>query len=474
MPWSSKQKGRVLRLYNTLTEQLEELRPLEGQRVRMYTCGPTVYDFAHLGNFRTFVFQDLLRRYILYKGFQLTHVMNVTDVDDKIIAAARAAGLSIKEYTASYAEHFIQDMDRLRLQLPEILSYATDHIDEMVELILKLRERGYTYESEGSTYYRISRFPEYGKLSHLSAPAAESEGRVDADEYSKENPRDFVLWKARRAGEPFWESPLGAGRPGWHIECSAMSMKYLGESFDIHCGGIDLVFPHHENEIAQSEAATGLPLARHWVHSEFLIVEGERMSKSKGNFYTLRDLLEQGYPPMAVRYLLQSVHYRKKLNFTLDGIHQSQAALQRIDDFLLRVREIPATRPENPKLTQRVADALQEFTRALDDDLNTSASLGALFELSKETNILLERQEVGAANRDQILRFFADANQIFGVFQADSRPSEDREIRVLIEKREEARRKKDYRRADEIRDLLARQGIVLEDTKEGTRWKQVG
>ena len=463
-----------LKLYNTLTQKLEELKPLDGQRIRMYTCGPTVYDFAHLGNFRTFVLQDLLRRYILSKAFQLTHVMNVTDVDDKIIASAGAAGIPIQEYTARYAEHFFQDMERLRLQRPEIISYATEHIDEMVELIVKLRERGYTYESEGSTYYRISQFSDYGKLSRLDTTSRESEGRVDTDEYSKENPRDFVLWKAKKPGEPSWESPLGAGRPGWHIECSAMSMKYLGESFDLHCGGIDLIFPHHENEIAQSEAATGSPFVRHWLHSEFLIVEGERMSKSKGNFYTLRDLFEQGYSPTVVRYLLQSVHYQKKLNFTLEGLRQSQAALQRIDDFLLRIREIPANRPENPELTRRVAFAVQQFTGALDDDVNTSAALGVLFELVKDTNILLERSEVGTNNRDQILHFFADANQIFDVFQTESRPWGSEEIQALIEEREAARSKRDYRRADEIRDLLARQGVVLEDTKEGTRWKRVG
>ncbi len=467
-------KMGALKLYNTLTQQLGELMPLAGQRIRMYACGPTVYDFAHLGNFRTFVFQDLLRRHILSKGFQLTHVMNVTDVDDKIIARASAAGLSINEYTTRYAEHFFQDMERLRIQRPEIIPYATEHIEEMVELIVKLRERGCTYEREGSTYYRISQFPEYGRLSRLDVASAEPEERVDADEYSKESPRDFVLWKAKKPGEPSWESPLGAGRPGWHIECSAMSMKYLGESFDLHCGGIDLVFPHHENEIAQSEGATGVSFVRHWLHSEFLIVEGERMSKSKGNFYTLRDLLEQGYNPTAVRYLLQSVHYQKKLNFTLEGIRQSQAALQRIDDFLLRVREIPANQPENPELTRRVAGALEEFTEALDDDLNTSAALAALFELVKETNILLERHEVGAANRDQLLHFFARANEVFDVFQTERRPWESKEIQALIEEREGVRRKKDYRRADEIRDLLAHQGVVLEDTKEGTRWKRIG
>lgn len=463
----------ALKLYNTWSRQLEDFKPLDGRRVGMYTCGPTVYDFAHLGNFRTFLFQDLLRRYLLYKGFSLIQVMNVTDVDDKIIANARAAGIPIKDYTLRYAELFFEDMERLRMQRPEIIPYATQHIDEMVELILKLREKGYTYDSDGSIYYRISRFPSYGKLSRLDLSAIQSEGHVDADEYSKENPRDFVLWKAKRIGEPYWDSPLGPGRPGWHIECSAMSMKYLGETFDLHCGGVDLVFPHHENEIAQSEAATGLPFVRHWVHSEFLIVEGERMSKSKGNFYTVRDLLEQGYNAPALRYLLQSVHYRKQLNFTLEGIRQAQAALQRANDFLLRLGEIPAGRAENSALTERVARARREMEEALDDDLNTSAAMGAVFELVKEANILLDQSQVGTANRDQIMGFFTGANQIFDIFQTERQPLEDQEILRLVEERVQARRGRDYQRADEIRDSLARRGIVLEDTKQGTRWKRV-
>lgn len=463
----------ALKLYNTLTQQLEVVKPQDGTTLRMYTCGPTVYDFAHIGNFRTFVFQDLLRRYILSRGFSLQHVMNITDVEDKIIHNARLAGVSIKEYTARYAEHFFADMQHLRLQRPELICYATEHIPEMVDLILKLRERGYTYESDGSTYYRIGRFSGYGQLSHLDTSTIQSDGHVDADDYSKENPRDFVLWKARKEGEPYWDSPLGPGRPGWHIECSAMSMKYLGESFDLHCGGVDLVFPHHENEIAQSEGATGIPFVRHWVHSEFLLVNGERMSKSKGNFYTLGDLLERGHQPAVVRYLLQSVHYRKQLNFTVEGLQQSQAALQRLNDFLLRVREVPQSRPENPQLSERVVKAGADFGAALDDDLNTSSALAALFELAKETNILLDQSGVGAANRDQILGFFADANRIFDVIEMEPEPLQDDEIFRLIEERIQARRNRDYRRADEIREVLARRGIVLEDTKEGTRWKRV-
>ncbi len=440
----------------------------------MYTCGPTVYDYVHIGNFRTFVFQDLLRRYIKYKGLPLLHVMNITDVDDKIIRKAKEAGVSLSEYTDRYSQAFLEDMETLRIEKPELLPYATEHIEEMVELVLKLRDKGHTYERDGSTYYRISTFPDYGKLSRVDLSDTQTAQRTDADEYTKENPRDFVLWKAKKEGEAYWDSLLGAGRPGWHLECSTMSMKYLGNSFDIHCGGVDLVFPHHENEIAQSEAATDEPFVRHWIHSEFLLVDSDKMSKSEGNQYTLRDLIKRGCDPLAVRYLLQSVHYRKQLNFTFEGVAQAQSALRRIHDFLLRVGEIPAERPENPDLTQKVAETLSDFQAGLDDDLNTSVALASLFELMKDTNTLLERQEVGGVNRDQILALFSNANQVFAVFEAEEPQSEDKEIAELIEKRVEARRQRDFQRADEIRDLLTDRGIVLEDTKEGTRWKRTG
>ena len=464
----------MLRLHNSLTQRVEELRPLKGQEVTLYTCGPTVYDFVHIGNFRTFVFQDLLRRWIRYKGFAVRHVMNITDVDDRIIQNAREADLSIDDYTGRYAEAFFEDMQKLRMQRPEVMPRATDHIQEMIQLILTLREKGYTYESEGSTYFRIDRFPQYGKLSHLDLSEMKLEGRIDADSYSKENPRDFVLWKSRKPGEAYWDSPLGPGRPGWHIECSAMSMKYLGESFDIHCGGVDLIFPHHENEVAQSEGATGKPFVRHWVHSAHLIIEGEKMSKSLGNILTLRGLIERGHDPAAIRYLLLAVHYRKQLNFTTATLHQAQSALQRANDFLLRVREIPESRPENPQLARHITRARADFEARLDDDLNTSAALAAFFELIRQSNILLEQKEVGTANRDQILELAFDVNQVFDVWQIDEPKVDQEEIMHLITERAEARRKRDYRRADEIRTLLARRGIILEDTRQGTRWKKVG
>ena len=327
----------MLRLHNTLTGNEEELRTIEEGVVRLYTCGPTVYDYAHIGNFRTFVFQDLLRRYLVYRGLRVKHVMNITDVDDRIIQNAHAQGMSLKDYTEKYTQAFFEDSRTLRIELPELMPRATAHIPEMVALIKRLEEKGYTYRKDGSIYFSISRFKDYGKLSKADFSGIQAGARVDTDKYDKENARDFALWKAPKEGEDFWETEIGPGRPGWHIECSAMSMKYLGETFDIHCGGADLVFPHHENEIAQSEAATGKPFVHYWLHPEFLIVEGEKMSKSLGNQFTLRDLLAKGPAPEAIRYLLLSVHYRRQLNFTWDGLQQAEASLQRLEEFVLRM-----------------------------------------------------------------------------------------------------------------------------------------
>ena len=326
-----------LRFYNTLTQQLEEFVPARDNTVRMYTCGPTVYDFAHVGNFRSFVFVDVLRRWLRASGFGLDHVMNITDVDDRIIQNAVAQQKPIGEYTATYTQAFLDDCDALRLERPEKLARATEHIPEMVNAIEKLGETHHTYNSDGSVYFRIASFPEYGKLSHNDFSGMQAGARVDVDEYDKDDARDFALWKAPKQGEPFWETEIGPGRPGWHIECSVMAMKYLGETLDMHAGGVDLIFPHHENEIAQSEALTGKPFARFWMHCEFLLVEGQKMSKSLGNFYTLRDLLGSGYQPEAIRYLLASVPYRKALNFTFDGLKSAATAIDRLRNFKLRL-----------------------------------------------------------------------------------------------------------------------------------------
>ncbi|GAB4235893.1 MAG: cysteine--tRNA ligase [Acidobacteriota bacterium] len=464
-----------LKVYNTLTKQLEEFVPLNPPEVRMYTCGPTVYHYVHIGNFRTFVFQDILRRYLRYLGFRLFHVMNITDVEDKIIAAARREGVSIQEYTRRYEQAFLEDMATLRIEKPEMMPRATEHIEDMIRLIQQLEAKGLTYRSNGSVYFRIAAFSEYGKLSgfRLSDLDAGRSGRVDEDEYSKEDPRDFVLWKAHREGEAYWDSPFGKGRPGWHIECSTMSMKYLGESFDIHCGGVDLVFPHHENEIAQSEGATGKPFVRYWLHCAHLIVEGQKMSKSLGNFYTLRDLLERGCRPDALRYLLGSVHYRKPLNFTFEGVQQAEAAVQRINDFLLRVRDIPAAAPGEVPLAERIRQAEEAFEAGMNDDLNTSAALAALFELVRDVNPHIDRNEVSGADRERILDFFRRVNDVFACFEVEPPPLEDEEILQLIRRREEARDRRDFATADAIRERLRSRGILLEDTKQGTRWKRV-
>ncbi len=343
----------ALRFYNTLTQRLEEFRPLDGHTVRMYTCGPTVYHYVHIGNFRTFSFQDVLRRVLRMRGWKLFHVMNITDVDDKIIRNAVAGGKTLKEYTEPYTQAFLEDAAKLRLERPEKLVFATDHIPDMVEAIRRLAERQHTYESDGSIYFRISSFPEYGKLSHTNFSGNIAGARVDVDEYEKADARDFVLWKARKPGEPYWDTPFGPGRPGWHIECSVMAMKYLGETIDIHTGGVDLIFPHHENEIAQSECITGKPFARFWLHAEHLMVEGQKMSKSLGNFYTLRDILGRGWAPEAIRYLLISVPYRKQLNFTFDGLEGRRGRHRAAAQF----PDAPGNRALRPRHRRRTGTA---------------------------------------------------------------------------------------------------------------------
>src|SRR5579871_2555530 len=360
-----------LRFYNTLTQQLEHFAPLSDNVVRMYTCGPTVYNYVHIGNLRTFTFQDILRRWLRARGYTLDHVMNITDVEDKIIRNAAAEHKTLAEYTAVYTQAFLEDTATLRLERPERLVKATEHIPEMVEAIEKLGERGFTYVSEGSVYYRIANFPTYGKLSHNDFSGIRAGARVDVDEYDKTDARDFVLWKAKKNDEPAWQTPLGEGRPGWHIECSVMAMKYLGETLDIHTGGVDLTFPHHENEIAQSEAITGKPFARFWLHAEHLSIDAQKMSKSLGNFYTLRDLLAEGYAPEAIRYLLASVPYRKKLNFTFEGLKAAATSIDRLRNFKLRVDTAKFAPGTNDAIATRTREAILAFDEALDDDLNT-------------------------------------------------------------------------------------------------------
>ncbi len=465
----------ALRFYNTLTQQVEPFAPLHDNVVRMYTCGPTVYNFVHIGNLRAFTFQDILRRWLRARGYELDHVMNITDVEDKIIRNATAENKSIGEYTAVYTQAFFDDIATLRLQQPERWVKATDHIEDMAEAIEKLRDRGFTYVSEGSVYYRIANFPSYGKLSHNDFSGIRSGARVDVDEYDKADARDFVLWKAQKDGEPAWQTPLGPGRPGWHIECSVMAMKYLGETLDIHTGGVDLTFPHHENEIAQSESLTGKPFVRFWLHSEHLSIDGQKMSKSLGNFYTLRDLLGMGYTPEVIRYQLAAVPYRKKLNFTFDGLKAAATSIERLRNYKRRLETGKFAEGTNEKLVERTAAATKAFNEALDDDLNTAEALAAAFEYVRDTNTAMDAGEFLSENKPDAFEFLAHFDSVFDVLKPSSKADglSDADVEAKIAERNAAKKARDFARADQIRQELLAQGIILEDTKEGVRWKRL-
>jgi len=472
----------MLALYNTLSNRVEPFVPLEEGRVRMYTCGPTVYDYAHIGNYRTFLFSDILRRHLRRSGYELCHVMNLTDVDDKTIRNAEAAGMSLREYTDQYIAAFWEDMQTLRAERPEIIARATDHIPDMVKAIRKLEERGFAYRNDGSVYFRIEKFPAYGKLSKIDLSGNRPGARVDQDEYEKADVRDFVLWKAPKPEEPFWDSELGPGRPGWHIECSVMATKYLGETFDIHAGGTDLIFPHHENEIAQSEALTGKPFARYWVHSEHLLVNGQKMSKSLGNYYTLRDLLAKGYSPAAIRYLLVSVPYRKQLNFTLEGLEQAAHAIERLENFRFRISQTSFPAGSNPDIAAKVAAFPEALRKALDDDLNTAQALAVLFELVREVNTAIDAGNFSQQEVPGVLGSLDDWNGVFDVLPSPTESSAvasaggvgltDDDIERKVQERQEARRRRNFALSDQLRDELAAAGIILEDTKEGVRWRR--
>jgi cysteinyl-tRNA synthetase len=465
----------MLKFQNTLTGRLEEFRPMREGEVRLYACGPTVWNLAHIGNFRTNVYVDVLRRYLKFKGYRVHHVMNITDVDDRIINQAIERGTTIDEYTAPYLAAFWEDLDTVGCERPEVAPRATEHVREMVEIIEKLLDSGHAYRSDGSIYYRISSFPAYGKLSKINFAGniAGASERVDTDKYEKEDARDFALWKSpEREGEPVWEAPFGAGRPGWHIECSAMAMKYLGETFDIHCGGVDLIFPHHENEIAQSEGATGKEFVRYWLHGEHLKIDGETMSKSKGNYFTLRDLVEQGYSPAAIRYALLSVPYRKQLNFTIEGLRGIEKTVAGLQDFHARLSEARTEPGSNPALRSAAARAAEAFEAGLDDDLNTSVALAAVHDLTREVNTALNCEGLRADDQRDLLQLLARFDSVLNVFGRPQREMLDAEIQSLIDERQEARRRRDFSRADEIRDQLTGRGIVLEDTRDGVRWKR--
>ena len=465
----------MLRIHNTLSGQVEEFRPMVEAEAKFYYCGPTVWDYGHIGNFRSAIAADILRRYLRFKGFRVTHVMNLTDVDDRIIAKAAEAGKTLDEYTQKYIDAFWEDFEALGCERPEVAPRATKHITEMAGLIARLEQNGHAYHSDGSIYYRIKSFPDYGKLSKINFEGniAGGSARVDTDKYDKEDARDFALWKAPNSeNEPAWDSEIGRGRPGWHIECSAMSMKYLGETFDLHVGGIDLVFPHHENEIAQSEGATGKQFARYWYHFEHLKVEGETMSKSKGNYYTFRDLAAKGLSAAAIRYFLLSVPFRKQLNFTFEAVRGAEKTVESLRDFRARLQEAKTAAGRDEALQAATEKALTDFEAGMDDDLNTSVALAAVHELSREVNTVLARRQLPAENQREILAAIERIDSVLNIFGEHQREMLDSEIQTLIDERQDARHRRDFARADQIRDELAERGIILEDTKDGVRWKK--
>jgi cysteinyl-tRNA synthetase len=492
----------ALRLYNTLTNAIEDFKTINAGEVRMYACGPTVYDYGHIGNFRTFIAVDLLRRHLRQSGYKVHHVMNITDVDDKIIRNSAQAGLTVKQYTAKYEKAFLEDASTLNIEEPQ-LARATDHIPQMADFIARLQDKGYAYRAEdGSYYFRIAKFPAYGKLSKKDFSGMEDGARVDVDEYEKDSARDFALWKAPKPGEASWDTSIGKGRPGWHIECSVMSMEELGDTFDLHAGGEDLIFPHHENEIAQSEALTGKPFVHFWFHARFLLVEGEKMSKSLGNFFTLRDLVLKGHKPSSIRYLLASVPYRHQLNFTFDGLKQAAVSVERLRN--LRVRLTTGQFPEgsNAGMATLARDTVQRMKEALDDDLNTAQAQAAIFEMVRNVNAAADAGDMKKDDVPALLTALERFDEIFAVIDdqyetkvrqivewaktenkleaaskevvalATTAQLSDFEVDARISKMNEARQARKFADSDAIRTELAEAGVVVEITKDGIRWKR--
>jgi len=462
----------ALCFYNTMSRKKENFQPLQTGTVRMYTCGPTVYNFAHIGNFRAYIFEDLLRRFLKFKGYQVTQVMNITDVDDKIIRDANKTGKSIREFTKSYQDAFFEDLDTLGIERAEVYPAATDHIPEMVSLIKSILDKGIAYRTDdGSIYFRVSDYPAYGKLAHLNIAEMQQGTRIQSDEYEKEEIRDFALWKGWKEedGPVFWETEIGKGRPGWHIECSAMSSKYLGNHFDIHTGGVDNIFPHHENEIAQSEAANGEKFVNYWLHCEHLMVEGDKMSKSAGNFYRLRELLDKGIDATAIRYVLLSTHYRQKLNFTFDKVEVAAKSITRLRDFK---KSLLVSTTDNSQEISKITDRyLNDFEATLDDDLNISGALGSVFSCIHEINTY---RETHSLTKEDVQVIFGYLNRIDSVLNVLEEPENQLTIeeQTLIDTRQQARKDRNWAEADRIRDELLNRGIILEDTTQGTTWKR--
>jgi cysteinyl-tRNA synthetase len=462
--------------FNTLARRKENFVPLKPGKVGLYTCGPTVYDYAHIGNFRAFVFEDLLKRWLEYRGYEVTHVMNLTDVDDKTIKGSKKHQIPLREYTEHYAEAFFEDIKVLNIKPANYYPKATDHIPEMVKLVKTLMRKGYAYKGkDGSIYFAISKFKDYGKLSRIKVNELKTGTRVSTDEYTKEEAKDFALWKAWTSedGDVFWETDLGKGRPGWHIECAAMSMKYLGETFDIHCGGIDNIFPHHENEIAQSEAATGKKFVNYWLHNEHLLVEGKKMAKKFDNFYTLRDLLNKGHAPSAIRYLLLSSHYRAQFNFTFKALDAANAAVGRLQNFVRRLYEVKGKNSKG-KVARLLKKLQMDFTLAMDDDLNVSPALAALFDFVREINALIDTCDVSRNEAEEVNALIKEFDSVLGVIgEVQVEKELSAEAKILIARREEARKAKNWVDADNLRARLRDLGVIIEDTEDGVRWHLV-
>jgi len=463
-----------IRFYNSMTRAKEDFQPIEPGKAGLYTCGPTIYNYAHIGNFRAYTFEDLLKRYLRYRGYEVHHIMNLTDVEDKLIRTCRETGESLKTITDRYAQAFFEDLDTLGIERAEAYPAATGHVPEMVEMIKQLRDKGHTYESAGSIYFRIASFPEYGKLAHINLDELQAggSGRVDSDEYEREDVRDFALWKAYTEddGDVFWETELGKGRPGWHIECSAMATKYLGNHFDIHCGGVDNIFPHHENEIAQSCCATGERFVNVWMHCAHLVVEGKKMSKSLGNFYTLRDLVAKGYDPLAIRWVLVATHYRQPNNFTFEALDAASHSIQRIRDFRTRLGEVKGSGGD---LAEAIAACERAFQEAMDDDLNIAVGIAAVFDFIRDANKQLDGGDIGHGGAQAALALLDRLDAVTGILGAAPERAVPDEIQQLVLDRQQARRDKNFARADEIRGELLAAGWVLEDTADGPRVKPV-
>ncbi|HBM16161.1 MAG TPA: cysteine--tRNA ligase [Lentisphaeria bacterium] len=457
-----------IQFFDTMERKKRKFTPIKNKIVRMYTCGPTVYNFAHIGNFRAYLFEDILRRTLEYHGYKVIQVMNLTDVDDKTIRDSIAAGIPLKEYTKKYVDAFFEDLNKLNVEKAEYYPAATAHIEEMITLIQTLVEKGYAYKSEdNSIYFSISKFKDYGKLARIDMDNQRSGARVNSDEYDKDSVADFALWKAwdERDGNVWWDSPWGKGRPGWHIECSAMSMKYLGKTFDIHTGGIDNMFPHHEDEIAQSESANGQKFVNYWMHCEYLIVDGLKMSKSMGNFYTVRDLISKGYTPQEIRWVLISAQYRRKLNFTMDALKHSRESLKSFQTLFNNLNEIIKSKKDGKPVSDIVNDYVGNFGSALADDLNISEALASVFNLLRESNKLIASEELGSKGAEIIIAAFHNFDSILGVFNLDETHEEEipADIKKLAEERFAARRTKDFAKSDAIRKQLSELGWTVED-----------